>query len=169
MVGLAWNECAFCLNTDRVVEPALHEVHLQMAHFEEEAEAHGFVRVYGLRDDGCVGGLGRELCGNREAICVAGGGLVEGNEVEGGLPVEGALRFTRFELGFGLADGCRTGLQLRLLPGSWSRNERRRVAVFEVAAALADVVEVGEKLVEIFLREGVVLVVVAAGTADSRA
>ena len=59
--------------------------------------------------------------------------------------------------------------QLGLLLDRRRRDERRRVDVLERLAPLGNVVEVGQDLVELLLRERVELVVVAAGATERQA
>ncbi len=56
-----------------------------------------------------------------------------------------------------------------LLIGCGGGDDGRRVSVFDAAAGFGDLIEVSVELVELFLREGIEFVVVAAGAAEREA
>src|SRR5262249_28810776 len=86
------------------------------------------------------------------------------------LPLRGRQRLPNFApLPFRLRQPAVEDLELRLLFLRGRGDVRRRVAVLDGAAELGHVVEVGEELVELLLRHGVILVVVAAGAAERQA
>ena len=79
------------------------------------------------------------------------------------------IRLHVAELGASNGDVFLQFFQLRLLGAGRRLDVRRRVAVLDRLAALGDVVEVSEELIELFLADWIVLVAVAAGASSSQA